>query len=104
MDLPSQIKFNQELKHFVNVYFGGDDIQDVVDHAKNSLSVCNTCKMFYGVIQSIQDSILGYKEELFDLRNLTFGGGGAGGSIYVGAAGGGGLGTMTTVSFQYDES
>ena len=81
MELPSQIKFTQQIRHFANIYFEAENINDILDHGQSSTMFCNTCKMFYEVIQSIYEDILGTPETLDGWT--TVGGGGVNSINYI---------------------
>jgi len=65
MLLPSQIKYDEQVRHFVCVYFDTGSLEEMVKHGGEGEDFnCNTCNMFYNVIQSIQGNVISeYGEE-----------------------------------------
>ena len=69
MLLPSQIKYDEQVKHFVCVYFDTGSLDEMLKHGELEDKDCNTCNMFYNVIQSIQGNVISEygEEDAFDM-------------------------------------
>lgn len=95
MKLPSQILFDQHLKHFISVYFNNSaEIEDLIDHnisLQHTENNCNTCNTFLNVIQSIEERVLGEEADVIDWAIASRG--------YFGDGRDGDL----TIKYDYDE-
>lgn len=68
MLLPSQIKYSKSLRHFICIHFEVESLEEMLEHGQTDLKGCNTCNMFYNMVQSIEENIIDEEEMIMDVE------------------------------------